>query len=338
MNIFEIIGRTEPIHTKFLVASLKESAKGDRSLFEAVWGLVAPSKWEIPECPEIMAEFDLGEKVGRIDVAIRSGGQPDRIVGIEIKTVESSTEEGQLKKYLEGLKAKYSEEDIAMAYLTPFNEDRAAKEQGGLEAAKTLPTVREFNKFADNKEFPRARHVSWLDVADIRWDGNALWEQHRQYVCNHISASKELHRNRALDVFFGPEPAQAFMEALEQLKVRVDGLGPDINIDLKNHTSRLPQLAEGLVDALRTLVRDGDNVSRNLYRPKKDKFQNREVFHKSDFRVVHEALFGLADRYRYVWVQGTQDYAIRVAHKKHGSGVSLIRSVGESKLQISGGR
>ena len=333
MNIFEVIGRTEPIHTRFLVAALRESADNHHSLFRAVWRLVAPPGWEVPERPEITAEEDLNR--GRIDVTIRDN-ERRRIVGIEVKTVESSKEEGQLKRYLKGLRDKYKGTDIAIAYLTPFNKERATRPPDNSDAIRTLPTVQEFKKFAAS--FPNARHVSWLDVADIPWVSNALWEQHREYVRNHISAQKELQRNRTLDVFFGPEPAQAFMEALDQLGVRVDGLGADIDIDLKSYKERLPWLAEGLVDALRILVRDGDNVSRNLHRLKEDKFQNREVFHESDFRVVHDALFGLADRYRYVWVQGTQDYAIRVAHKKHGSGVSLIRSIGDSKLQISGGR
>ena len=217
MNIFEVIGRTEPIHTRFLVAALRESADNHHSLFRAVWRLVAPPGWEVPERPEITAEEDLNR--GRIDVTIRDN-ERRRIVGIEVKTVESSKEEGQLKRYLKGLRDKYKGTDIAIAYLTPFNKERATRPPDNSDAIRTLPTVQEFKKFAAS--FPNARHVSWLDVADIPWVSNALWEQHREYVRNHISAQKELQRNRTLDVFFGPEPAQAFMEALDQLGVRVD--------------------------------------------------------------------------------------------------------------------
>ena len=302
-------------------------------MFEAVWKLVAPSEWEEPKLPEINTEEDLD--TGRIDIVIRSNDQRNRIVGIEVKTVEESTKKGQLARYLGGLKAKYPKAVIAMAYLTPFNKKRVEQLREG-EAVKPSPAVREFKEFS--KTFTRSRHASWLDVAAIPWDGNALWEQHRKYVCNHISAPKELHRNRALDVFFGPEPAQTFMDALEQLEVQVDGLGADIDIELKNYKDRLPWLAEGLVKALHTLVNKGDGVSRNLRSPKKDTFRKHGQYCESPFSEVHKALFGLADRNANVWVRGTKNYGVVVAHKTYKGGVSLIRSMEDSKLRISGGR
>ena len=343
MNIFEVIGKatssTERFHSEYLAAALNESAAGDRSLFEAVWGLVAPSTWGVPERPRITTEFRLRNGAGRIDAAICSDDQHNRIVGIEVKTVEESTTDGQLAKYLGGLREEqYSEEAIAMAYLTPFNRERAV-ELGGVEAAESLPTVREFKEFS--RTFSRARHVSWLDVADIRWDGNMLWEQHRRYVRKHISQPSELQRvqqNRTLDEFFGQGPTQRFMEALRGLGIKVVEPGANIDIDLEKHKAELPRIADGLVEALGTLVRDGIGVSRNVRSAKQDAFDKRHEYLKPPFSEVHEALFRLADRNDNVWVEGKQDYGIRVAHDAYGTGVSLVRSIGASKLQIRGRR
>ena len=339
MNIFEVIRRTEPIHTRFLVAALQESAANHHSLFRAVWRLVAPPEWEVPERPQITAEEDLNRE--RIDFTIRDN-ERRRIVGIEVKTVESSRDEGQLKRYLKGLRDKYKRTDIAIAYLTPFNKERATRPPGNSDAVRTLPTVEEFEKFTAT--FPNARHVSWLDVADIPWISNTLWEQHREYVRDHISAptllqkAQDVERNRTLDHFFGEVPTQRFTQALVRLGIDVGELDENITIDLKGFGDKLPSFAQGLVEALGILVHMGEGVTQDLRSAKPEAFSKRDVFRKSDFRAVHEALFGLAERNNNVWVQGTQDYAVRVAHDDHSSGVSLITSIGASKLHIRGRR
>ena len=333
MNIFETIegaaSKTEPFHSRFLADALEESSKGDRSLFEAVWTLVAPSEWEAPERPEILREVYLC--TGSIDIVIRTGDQCSRIVGIEVKTNEGSTTEGQLERYRVGLAAKYPKADIAITYLTPFNKERAAQE-GGVEAAESLPTVREFKEFSE--AFPRARHVSWLDVADICWGDNVLWEQHRGYVRKHISTSSllKVQRNRELDHFFGQGPTRRFREGLASLQIKVGSPGEDINIDLKLFSDEFPSFTEGLVKVLDTLIREGEGVSRKLRTPREDAFNNRHEYLESSLSAVHVALFRLADRYHCVWLEGKKDYGVRIAHHDYRSGVSLIRSVGHGGL------
>ena len=339
MNIFETIecvtSRTEPFHSRFLADALEESLKNDRMLFEAVWALVAPSGWDTPNSPEILREVNLS--TGSIDIVIRTGSQSGRIVGIEVKTNEESTTKGQLKRYRIGLKDKYREADLAIAYLTPFNEERA-KQKAGLDIAKSLPTVREFKDFS--KAFPCSKHVSWLDVADVCWD-NMLWEQHREYVRKHISSSELLkeQRNRTLDNFFDKRPVQRFRKGRSNLQIEVGDLSEDINIDLKEFGDELPSFTKGLVKVIDTLIREGGRVSRNLRIPKEDAFKNRHEYLQSSFSEVHEALFRLADRYDYVWLEGKGDYAVRIAHDDHrSSGVSLIRSVGPCRLLVVGKR
>ena len=340
MNIFETIecvtSRTEPFHSRFLADALEESLKnGRRTLFERVWALVAPSGWDIPESPEILREVSL--PTGSIDIVIRTGGQSEQIVGIEVKTNEESTTKGQLKRYRIGLKTKYRDAELAIAYLTPFNEERA-KQKAGLNAAKSLPTVREFKEFS--KAFPCSKHVSWLDVADICWD-DMLWGQHREYVRKHISSSALLkeQRNRTLDHFLDKRPVQRFRKGLANLQIEVGDLSEDINIDLKEFADDLPSFTKGLVKVMDTLIREGGRVSRNPRTPKEDAFKNRHKYLQSSLSEVHEALFRLVDRYDYVWLEGEGDYAVRIAHDDHRSnGVSLIRSVGPCRLLVTGKR
>ena len=339
MNIFKTIesatSKIEPFHSRFLADALEESLKADRSFFEKVWKLIAPSGWEVPKHPEILTEDPLS--TGSIDILIRTGEQRERIVGIEVKTKEESATEGQLKRYRDGLDAKYPEADLAMAYLTPFNKERAEQE-GGSGAAESLPTVREFREFSE--AFPRARHVSWLDVADIYWVNSLLWEQHREYVRERISTSSLLNvqRNRTLEEFFGQAATRRFKEGLAGLQIEVGGPGEDINIHLKEFSDGFQSLTEALVKALDILITEGEGVSRNLRTPREDAFKNRHEYLQSSFSDIHGALFRLADRYHYVWLEGKKDYGIRIAHHRYGSGVSLIRSVGESVLRVNGRR
>ena len=109
MNIFETIGkatsRIERFHSQFLADALCESLKGNRSLFDQVWTLVAPSGWEIPErSDQVRVIPEQGVEGGRVDICIHCFAPQDRVIGIEIKTVEDSSEPGQLERYRAGLK------------------------------------------------------------------------------------------------------------------------------------------------------------------------------------------------------------------------------------------
>ena len=60
MNIFETISSTttriERIHSQFLADALTDSLKGDRSLFDGVWELVALPAWKVPNRAKVSAE------------------------------------------------------------------------------------------------------------------------------------------------------------------------------------------------------------------------------------------------------------------------------------------
>ena len=230
------------------------------------------------------------------------------------------------------LEAKFRNFDIQIAYLTPFNREKAG------EKADSLETVWVFDKFA--KEFPNARHVSWLDVADIPWDGNVLWKQHQAYIRQNISSPNKLNvnteRNRVLADFFGKEATARFWEELSVLEICAGE--DDTTIDLAKFKDDLPSFARSLVNAIQILL-DSDKVSVNAQRPDKFKEELRQQFLQSPYRDVHKALFDLSDRLPYVWLDGTGDYGVRTAHKGHRSnGVSLLTSHSPCNLLIRGRR
>ena len=329
MNIFETIGKVtrgiEQYHSQFLADALEDSLNGDRSLFDAVWRLATPPDWEVPVDAEIRAE-EWVER-GSVDICLRCLSPHERVVGIEVKTVDASATPGQLERYREGLVNKYQEAAIQIAYLTPFNRERA---EG---AAGSRRSIREFEEFSS--QFPQARHISWLDVADIPWDGNFLWSQHQAYVNERISAQSKLYvstdRSRNLSVFFGEEAAQNFWEELSVLGLYAEENGT--SIDLAHFGGDLPSFARSLIRASEILL-GSDNVSRNANRADKFAPELRQPFLRSEYREVHMALFGLAESRAYVWVQGQRDYAVRTAHTNHSGGVSLLRSSGPGRIVV----
>ena len=189
MNIFETIkkvtSRYEPFHSQYLADALRSSIDGDGLLFREVWRLVAKPDWQIPDCAVVTDEEVIGSR--RVDIVIRSERPIKRVVGIEVKTVDASVEEGQLKAYLEGLRKKFPKHEVQIAYLTPFNRRRAG------DVADCIRSVREFDEF-HQKHLPYARHVSWLDIADIPFG----WQRHLGTAPG-VRAQRNIDRDKATE-------------------------------------------------------------------------------------------------------------------------------------------
>ena len=102
MNIFETIRKVtsgyEQYHSQFLADALVESLSGDRSLFDEVWKITAPSDWEIPDHADITSE-EVVER-GRVDICMRCVAPKDRVIGIEVKTVDASARPGHWRSIL----------------------------------------------------------------------------------------------------------------------------------------------------------------------------------------------------------------------------------------------
>ena len=337
LNIFESIRSTtrriEPFHSQFLADALCASLNGDRTLFDAFWRLAAPDGWEVPDTSRIKPEQMVDDRGKRIDICIFDEARK-RILGIEVKTTDASTKSGQLMQYQTGLtdKEKFSGYQVGIAYLTPFNR-KWAIEAITAQEVDSLPSVKAFDEFVGkiDQEHTHGKHVSWLDVAAIPWNGNELWRQHQLYVYQEISSLRNLRvttqRDRSLDGFFGEEATLAFWKALATLEVerRDDGI-----IELDNFRDR-SSFAQSLAGAFSILM-GGEDVSRDANRS--DRFEHFDEFRNSEHGEVHQALFDLSTVHRNVWIAGEGDYGVRVAHKKHPGGVSLVRSKDVDKLQI----
>ena len=325
LNVFKSIEqatrRPEPFFSQFLADALSVSLVGDRTLFDALWRLAAPEEWEPPHCARVKPEQHTGEH-RRIDICIFADDGPvRRVLGLEIKTSSASAQPGQLEAYSNGLAKKFGAANVAIAYLTPFNRSRAG------EAAHTLPTVRAFEAFANTVE--HARHLSWLDVADIPWDGGPSWRLFRTHIRSAIASDTKLNltilRNRSFHDFFGEEAAVRFWEQLALIGVRPTETGAQLDLE------RLKVDPGMLVRALEILVDGAEGAGPE----KQDKFDCslRERFLESTWRTVHEALFGMPRRFPNMWLEGKKDYALRVAHPRHRSGVSLVTSKGPAMLE-----
>lgn len=330
MNIFETIEKAtngiEKHHSQFLADVLEDSLNGDRSLFDDIWRLASPPSWEIPDAAMVSSEEHLER--GRIDICIRCDRPSKRVIGIEVKTTDTSARSGQLEKYHLNLNRRFPEYAIQIAYLTPFNRERAG------DVADNLRTIQVFDDF--HPKSPDARHMSWLDVADLPWDGNILWQQHQTYVRECISScaklNRSIERNRAFSEFFGEERVALFSDSLADLGVHLGENGAEIDLS-EIGDLQLRSFARSLAKAFEILL-CADNVSRNAKR--EDNFSNelRRRFLDSPYCEIHSALFGLSELFPHVWVKGEEDYGVRTAHKKHSSGVSLVRSNGPACLKI----
>ena len=233
-----------------------------------------------------------------------------------------------MSRYYDGLVKRFPEREIHLVYLTPFNADHAG------DKAQSLPTVREFERFKTARPDVRhARHVSWLDVARISWEGNALWRQHQDYVNRKISSETHLReakeQNRSIAHFFGKEAAAKFLKSLE--RVSSSKSNDRLHIDLSRQDN-LNMVARTLARAITSLLESPSVVQRES----PDDFANalRRRFLRHRASEIHRTLFEFSNKHANVWIQGKGDYGVRIAHANHPGGVSVIRSGGPDRLVV----
>ena len=338
LNIFESIrqvtSRQEPFHSQFVCDALSASLHRGRSLFEDVWKLLAPADWSVPAAAEVKAEAKLRDS-RRIDVLIRDVTN-DRAIGMEVKTVDASVRSDQLAKYWHDLCRSFGgQNSVALAFLTPFNEASLEEEP---RVPKAVQAFREFSEQLAAREgnaFANAhlRHISWLDLAAIPWTNGALWEQHREYVFKHISGPQARNVStgapgtRTFEHFFGEQATGAFWSAMGEVGVARSVNG--VTLEVQDFDCRGLGLA--LKRAVGELTKQSPFVSREVH--KQSKFEHRSRFLDSPYGQLHHALFEL-DTAPCIWVQGKENYGLRVAHENYPSGVSLVTSKGAGRLDI----
>jgi len=323
MNIFKVIrtatSTIERIHSEFLAEALRVSQQGDGELFRKFWNLAVGSdeSWPVPANVEIKTETSVNA-VQRVDITIFDLDF-SRCLGVEVKTNEASTTDGQLAAYQSGLEEKYRNKynrkiEVRMVYLTPFNHEHSPD--------LARHSRREFCSF--KREHNRAVHLSWIDVAKIPLaEADLLWAQHREYVRDVMCApiSNEL---REFGSFFGVDPMENFLGELE-------AAGVDVSSEKFTFDSILD--IERFVAALKFLIESREARS-DL--PRKNEMDDdlKARFSRTNHRPKHDALFALADEYPGVWLgSGKSSYGLRVAHQASPGGVSLC-TVSENGITI----
>ena len=327
MNIFKVISsRTsliEPVHSGYLAECLSTS----RELLASFWSLAVKGSaipWPVPSDVEVFQEYTL-EGGKRIDILIRDS-QGKRVMGIEVKTSESSMEEGQLDLYRSLLLEEYPDHKIWIVYLTPFNAVNPPRDSEGNE--QNSKCSNEFTKF--QKGYSSSSHLSWTEVSQLRWnEADDVWMQHQQYVveviCQPVNSRVVWG---SLEEDFGLDTMQAFWTAIDDAGITND----EGKITLKPTDD--PRL---LLDALRILITH-ESV-RKTYRPGKaqtDGFpkDRRRRFLVSTYASFHDKIFKLVEEFPYLKIAGISDYGVKVPRINKPKEVSICTSLAENQFRI----
>lgn len=329
-NVFEIIekvtSRIEPFHSEFFAASLRN----DKGLLNNFLMLIRNKNIDESYLTfsninglNITSENSFDD-FKRIDITIQDPISKI-IIGIEVKTSDSSVTKSQLAFYYYNLLRKYPNHNVVMVYLTPFNL---------LNIPDTVPAtsihaITEFSEFSN--ECRNSVHISWDDVVNLynlEPDKiNSIYQQHREYIISKITNKSLLigrlsfiARNRDLAEFFGAGCVELFIDFLRKggIKYTEDDKKIVFNIsDNVNNYERLIQLFEILInsDQFQKKLRKHNKVEESLIR-KYEQGVNGDFF---------KILFGKLNTYSYLWLDGTGRIGVRAFHKSHpNSGVSII--------------
>ena len=330
-NAFESRNRgqlPEVFHSEFLGVAIRTSLNGDKSLFIDILDRCALKGWVRSRDAWVETEHGLGGSQ-RIDILI-GDAKTGHVIGIEVKTTDESVQEKQLEDYRSKLCEEYGEENVAMVFLTPFNYDRAeAVHEGG---AEMIRAVEAFNGLSDDLD--RVHHLSWRDVAEIDWvEGGELWKQHQAHVRGQLAADRNvtdlLARSRTFSEFFGKKAAHEFTKALASRGTRPYKGG--VEVDLRQYGGKPHELEA----AVRTLIEQGEGVvctkKTGKYFPDRLRQEFVDTVGVGEF---HRALFRIAAQLEHVWLEGSNDYGLRVAHRCKNGSVSLVTSRGVGRLRI----
>lgn len=319
MNIFKVIERAtskiEPIHSRYLADCLVVN----KEFLQAFWSKAVSGDlehWPYPGEPIVSAEEVL-EGGKRIDISIRDD-IAQHVMGIEVKTTDSSVKSGQLDDYLVRLKGKYPLYGIWIVYLTPFTAANAPPKPYGKKAAA------EFRCFSQQN--PSSSHLSWADISSLEWNEvDDVWRQHQQYVRDHICAPPPPSVPwGSLEQDFGWETMRDFWSAIEEAGIEaIDGeiiLKPSDNADAIAGALKLLLTHE----SIRSAAKGTDNFPKEL----------RAKFLDSPFENIHRRLFELPEEFGFIRISGRRNFGIRVPHSGEHALVSICTSKGVERLRI----
>lgn len=329
-NIFEIIekvtSRIEPFHSEFLA----DSFRNDRRLLNKFLFYISDKNindliHKFIDAEELIIKSeDSFEDYKRIDITIQDPISRS-IIGIEVKTSDSSVSKNQLSFYYKNILQKYPNQKVIMVFLTPFNHENIPKDI----SPTLIQAISEFSIF--NKQMRKSVHINWNDIVNLYDDMlinvNSLYIHHKEYITSKVTKESllkrrvnSLARNRGLAEFLGEECVELFFDNLikNNIKYHKDNTKITFNIgeNIHNYNS--------LIHALEILI-DSERLQ------KKSNKQNKVQLHligkyehglNGDF---FKLFFSFINKYSYLWLEGKGRIGVRAAHTFHKStGVSVF--------------
>lgn len=334
-NVFEVIknvtNRIEPFHSEFLATCLSV----DKTFREDFLHAFLPetlSKQLIESSEEsaldIRSEYRLGSDQF-IDVVIFDDTHK-QIIGIEVKTTDTSVTFGQLLAYNNALKEDEERPNysVYMIYLTPYNEKSIPDNILGDER-KLMASEKEFKEFNDKSK--DAIHINWKEVVDLyptQGSNAALYQQHKAYVNAVISNDaklmvklKAMTRNRELAKFIGGDT----VTDLETLmgEVNFSELESKYTFSLVADKHNNYRNLKDLVDIL--CASEKLNQSPRNAKANEVDAALMANYAQSEHKIFFEYLFEKVNKAPYLWLEGKGNLGLRAVHSDYpSSGVSLL--------------
>jgi len=330
INIFEIIdkvtSRIEPFHSEFLASSFRND-RGllNRFLIHIKNKYNNESIQQFIEAEELIIKSeDSFEDYRRIDITIQEPISRT-IIGIEVKTSDSSVFKNQLSFYNNNLLQKYPDHNVVIVFLTPFNHQNIPSEISPV----LIHAITEFLDF--NKQNQNSIHINWKDIVNLynnsQSNENSLYTAHKEYITSKVTNESllirrinSLARNRGLAEFLGEECVETFFDNLfnnniirhEDDKKIIFNIGENIN----NY--------ESLIDSFEILI-DSEKLQKTSKKLNKVQEYLTNQYEHGSSGDFFKQFFSFINNYSYLWLEGTGRIGVRASHILHpSSGVSLF--------------
>jgi len=280
---------------------------------------------------EIISEDSFSD-FKRIDILIKEP-KLKYIIGIEVKTTDSSVRPNQLEDYNKNLIQKYTGYQILLVFLTPFNNKNLPKEV----SPNFIAAIVEFELFY--KTHKNAIHLNWDEVVDLyhitNEPENNIFVGHRDYVKTKITNTSRLltrityqEKNRGLTDFFGLESVELFYDKLSENKINYYEDDQKIQFSIADNANNF----DGLLNAFKILM-ESDNLNQRASKTNKVEEQLLRSYKTGINAEFFKYFFSVINSYSYLWMQGAGKIGVRTSHQSHSSGVSIF-TVDENSIIV----
>jgi hypothetical protein len=338
INVFELIGnvtrRIEPFHSEFLTVALRDNhlfrnrflnlilSEQDRDILDY---------YLTSDRLEVRSEDILSEN-NRIDVVVKEV-KSKHIIGVEVKTTDSSVSNNQLHDYYEKMIEKYPGYNICIVFLTPFNKSNLPEEV----TSSQIHAILEFDNF--HVGIKNSIHINWDEVVDLydKSDSieNSVFVNHYRYIKEEITDAARLkkrmidiERNRGLVEFFGESCVEDFYEKISSGNFIYTEDDQMIYFNIDDNINNV----DSLLSAFTILMESGKlkKLSRKKNKVEEELLEAYESGTNGDF---FKQFFSIVNSYKYLWLQGKGRIGVRATHDSYSSGVSVF-TLNENSVQI----